>query len=559
MNRIFWALIFSFGFLVSQKSFSAPLKALELLPVQDQGRIKPYDTFARESLELVYGKQNYQGKPATEIIMTWLLDPVSWQERKIVEIKHHLVKEGLKLDVLEKYFSVQEILSNDRISLLMQQLNQKREEKAKLDPYFQALQRLEQQIYVLRSLANGSLLRLVPPAPSENPGDSMSQTWKSVAEFSESEHKLFSEVTGVFLKYLSLQVSTTKKDPSEIKQLTQDVFTKVGAFSEYAKKQNPGLYPAATDIELEVHYNQFHPFRWAYIAYLLAFLAVVLSWIFKRSLFYQAAWVVSLVGFLMHIYGFCLRVYLTGRPPVSNMYETVVWVGFGAMVFSMIIELTYKWRFILMAGTAVAAFCLIVADTAPIILDPSLTPLEPVLRSNFWLMTHVLTITISYAAFFLAMACADIGLYFFIKDPQKYQPQIKAIVLSVYRAMQIGVGLLAPGIILGGIWADYSWGRFWGWDPKETWALIALLGYVAVLHGRVAGLLKDFGILVSGILTFSLVIMAWYGVNFILGAGLHSYGFGAGGVEYVASFVAIHILYVCYASVLYRDRKRSIQ
>lgn len=119
------------------------------------------------------------------------------------------------------------------------------------------------------------------------------------------------------------------------------------------------------------------------------------------------------------------------------------------------------------------------------------------------------------------------------------------------------MALLAPGIILGGIWADYSWGRFWGWDPKETWALIALLGYLAVLHGRVIGLIKDFGMVVCAIVTFSLVIMAWYGVNYVLGAGLHSYGFGAGGVEYVSAFVAVHLLFAIFVGVVRSSRLKA--
>ncbi|MCB0379328.1 MAG: cytochrome c biogenesis protein CcsA [Bdellovibrionales bacterium] len=106
---------------------------------------------------------------------------------------------------------------------------------------------------------------------------------------------------------------------------------------------------------------------------------------------------------------------------------------------------------------------------------------------------------------------------------------------------------MAAGTILGGVWADYSWGRFWGWDPKETWAFIALMGYLALLHARLVGWVKDFGILAGSVVSFSLVIMAWYGVNFVLGAGLHSYGFGAGGVEYVSAFVGLHIIYVVYA------------
>ena len=236
------------------------------------------------------------------------------------------------------------------------------------------------------------------------------------------------------------------------------------------------------------------------------------------------------------------------------MYESVVWVSFGTLIFSLGIEYFYRWRFVLFAGTLVSAACLILADSAPVVLDSSLQPLQAVLNSNFWLTTHVLTITISYAAFFLAFALGDIGLILYLMGENENNPKLKAITLGIYRAMQVGVGFLAPGIILGGIWADYSWGRFWGWDPKETWALIVLLGYIAILHGRIAGLIKAYGMVVWSIVAFSLVIMAWYGVNYVLGAGLHSYGFGAGGVEYVAGFVGAHLLFVVFVSVLRKMR-----
>ena len=195
---------------------------------------------------------------------------------------------------------------------------------------------------------------------------------------------------------------------------------------------------------------------------------------------------------------------------------------------------------------------------APTILDPTLQPLEPVLRSNFWLTIHVLTITISYSAFFVAFVLGDLGLYYVLKGETQWKERLKSIVSAIYRAFQIGIVLLAAGIILGGIWADYSWGRFWGWDPKETWALIALLGYIAVLHGRINGMIRDFGMIVCAVVTFSLVIMAWYGVNYVLGAGLHSYGFGAGGVEYVSAFIFIHLVYVAVTSIIRKGRQKVI-
>ncbi len=133
-------------------------------------------------------------------------------------------------------------------------------------------------------------------------------------------------------------------------------------------------------------------------------------------------------------------------------------------------------------------------------------------------------------------------------------PRIEALTIAIYRCMQVGVVLLAAGTILGGVWADYSWGRFWGWDPKETWALIALLGYLALLHARLSGWVKNVGMLVGSVASFILVIMAWYGVNFVLGAGLHSYGFGAGGVEYVSAFVLANLAFVGYAYAMNRAR-----
>ena len=118
--------------------------------------------------------------------------------------------------------------------------------------------------------------------------------------------------------------------------------------------------------------------------------------------------------------------------------------------------------------------------------------------------------------------------------------------------IQLGVFLLTAGIILGGVWADYSWGRFWGWDPKETWALIADVGFIAILHARYVGWLKHFGLLAASTIAYLLVIMAWYGVNFILATGLHSYGFSSGGTAMVVTFVSLQLALFSVAIIRYR-------
>jgi ABC-type transport system involved in cytochrome c biogenesis permease subunit len=168
-------------------------------------------------------------------------------------------------------------------------------------------------------------------------------------------------------------------------------------------------------------------------------------------------------------------------------------------------------------------------------------PIVAVLRSNFWLTIHVLTITISYAAFTIAMLLGNFALIRTLLG-KSGSGLNKTLGHFSYRMIQLGVFLITVGIILGGVWADYSWGRFWGWDPKETCALIADLGYLMILHARFVGWLKDFGILFCSTAAYLLVIMAWYGVNFILASGLHSYGFSSGGTLLVVSFLSAQLL-----------------
>ncbi len=543
---LFFVQTFFFGSLSSAVTLKEG-ETLRALPIQADGRIKPFDTFSREMLEIVYGKGSFEGRKAHEIILTWMLSPTAWENKELFEVRNHEVLKALGLDSNRKRFKGSEVFGNEKFTLLRQELREKRESKEKLTPYFQALQRLENQYFVFTEMATGRLMKVVPIPGSEN--------WKSVAELEGEPQKAFMDMSGKFISYIAAIAES--QSGSGLSEKAQALDQSVKQFQEVARQQNPQVYANEDKIQMELHYNLFHPFRWAYIFYFIAAAFILILWVFKKNSWMKGAWALVAIGFFLHTYGFALRVYLTGRPPVSNMYETVVWMAWGAVVFSSILEMIYKFRFTLLAGTLAGFIGMVVADSAPIILDPSLQPLEPVLRSNYWLIVHVMTITISYAAFTLAFILGDIGLFYFLQGEEKNKAKIKELVMAVYRSMQIGVVFLAPGIILGGIWADYSWGRFWGWDPKETWALIALLGYIAVLHGRLVGWIRDFGMVVSGIMTFSLVIMAWYGVNFVLGAGLHSYGFGAGGVEYVSGFVIAHFLAIIYVAVLRQSRAKA--
>jgi cytochrome c-type biogenesis protein CcsB len=517
--------------------------SMETLPVQNGGRLKPFDTYARETLTLMYGRSTYrpsEDKPAHEaskIVSTWMMVPEAWMGKPFVRLDHFGLKKALGFEEEQKFFSPEQILKSTRFGVILSELNTKRQLKEKLNPFDQAVQKLESQMGFFHEVRMGAL-RI---APSKDPA---ATTWLSVAELEASQKELFFNV----LKDYSATFTSEEASPEAV-QRSKD---SVRAFVESVRANNPALYPDAAKMSIELHYNAFSPFLKSAIFYGLAVLLMFFGLLFSRQYFITAAWVSTGLAFVLHTYGFALRVYLTERPPVSNMFETVIWVAWGTIVFTAWLSFVKKKKYILLSGTLVATLAMIVANSAPAILDATLQPLEPVLRSNLWLIIHVMTITLSYAAFFLALGIGNVALFHVIRGAKVQSQEINDYVDTCYKSLQVGVVLLAAGTILGGVWADYSWGRFWGWDPKETWALIALLGYLALLHARLGGLIKNFGMLAGAIIAFNLVVMAWYGVNFVLGAGLHTYGFGAGGIEYVAAFVGLQFLYVVYAGLMIR-------
>lgn len=527
----------------------------ETLPLQNGGRLKPFDTFARETLMLLHGRAQYkkegetsksepQSRKASHVVATMLLAPDVWEEIPFVRVDHLGLKKAMTLPEDQKFFKPSELIKNPRFGVLLGDLTTKRTAKEKLNPFDQAAQRLESQLLLFHEIQNGGL-RLAPPTEADK------STWVALADLTDVQKELFFKSLKSFVVTFTAESGNT---PEAQRVLAEDV----SAFVAGTRANNPSLYPSLKTMDIERHYNSLEPFQWSWVFYAAAAVLMFLGGLFAQKWIYVISWVTTGVAFLLHTYGFALRVYITERPPVSNMYETVVWVAWGVVIFTAVFSLIKKKSYILLSGATVAAFCMVVADRAPLILDGTLQPLEPVLRSNLWLIIHVMTITLSYAAFFLALGISNVALIHVVRGESINSPLIRDYVDTCYKALQVGVVLLAAGTILGGVWADYSWGRFWGWDPKETWALIALLGYLALLHGRLAGLVKNFGMLAGSIIAFNLVVMAWYGVNFVLGAGLHSYGFGAGGIEYVAAFVALQFLFVFFAYMMISKEKKSI-
>jgi len=524
-----------------QNAFSAPEKregfswdSVKSWAIQDRGRIKPYDTFARESLTFITGKTSWKGMSAVEVSFGWLvaLDK-EWEEEEFVRVDYKPLKEKLGLEVSRQYFRPIEVRSVEGLDKLVREASQKQGRKERLSSLEKKALELENKRSLLDAIVGGTALVVLP-----NP-KGLEESWFPLSELTDGGSIPYTnEAKNSFALALRQMVdaflsrNATEWNSSSLvvqKLLRQDLAE--------------GKYPTSQVLGREIRYNETRPFRWAWISYILALIFLLSGLVTQKTILKNAGVGLLLLGFGIHSYGFIIRCLIAGRPPVTNMYESVVWVSWGAILFSFLIWFAYKNLIIPTTALVFTVACLVMADNLPSVLDPGIHPLVPVLRSNFWLTIHVLCITLSYAAFAVSTCLGNLNLGLYIFSPMKTE-SIQQNILFMYRAMQIGVVLLAAGTILGGVWADYSWGRFWGWDPKEVWALIALLFYVAVLHGRFTGWLKGFGFVAATVLSFLGVVMAWYGVNFVLGVGLHSYGFGSGGVSYVLTYLVIQVLFV---------------
>ncbi len=514
-------------------------KKIAQVPIQDRGRVKPLETFAMETVRYVTHRTSWKGRPAVEVLFGWITSfEKEWKEEPILKIDHQPLKRALGLNPDLAYFTLDEIEQNAELTKLVQAAMEKEQAKEKQDELGKKVLQIQNQRGLLESIITGRSLTLLP-----NP-QGLHQPWFSLTILSDDPGSLpYAREKTMALSENVKNILTHFIDGNAVQWNDE-----TGKLQNQLREVANGAYPSTTHLKIESHYNSLHPFRMAWILYTLAFFTL-LAFQLSKIKGTKAVGIASLVaGFLMHTYGFGLRCYIAERPPVTNMYESVIWVTWGCVLFSLMIGYAYKNLLIPSAALVFSIVGLVLADNIPIVLDPSINPLEPVLRSNFWLTIHVLTITLSYAAFAVSLCLGNVVIGNYLFRPHAVD-SIQTSSLFMYRAMQIGVILLAAGTILGGVWADYSWGRFWGWDPKEVWALIALLLYLAVLHGRFTGWLKGFGFATVTILSFLGVLMAWYGVNFVLGVGLHSYGFGTGGMPWVVTYVLIQCLFIVVAYI----------
>ncbi len=307
---------------------------------------------------------------------------------------------------------------------------------------------------------------------------------------------------------------------------------------------------------VEQIFNFIEPFYIAAAGYVMAFLAVLISWIRWPDKMNQASLWLILTCAIIHTVGIALRIYIIGYAPVINLYSSAIFVGWGAVLLAIGLELIFKNGIGNACASIIGFSTLLVAHHLSADGD-TLEMLRAVLDNNFWLATHVIIITLGYSATFLAGAIGFIFILMSVLTDRIDKRSARSIGTMVYGIICFAMLFSFVGTILGGIWADQSWGRFWGWDPKENGALLIVIWNAIILHCRWGGFVRTRGTMMMAVFGNVVFSWSWFGTN-MLGIGLHAYGFMDQAFKYLAAFVGLQLLVIALAALPPKNWKSKI-
>jgi len=314
------------------------------------------------------------------------------------------------------------------------------------------------------------------------------------------------------------------------------------ALKDFRARLVPEQSKALAKARAESFFNQMEPFYNAMVIYVLAGLLACFSWFnLSETLRRSSVWLIGL-AFVIHTIGLVYRMVLEGRPPVTNLYSSAIFIGWGAVFLGLILEKFYKNGIGSVVSAAIGFITLIIAHHLALEGD-TMEMMRAVLDSNFWLTVHVITVTIGYVGTFLA---GFLGLIYILRGfftKTLDADTAKALARMIYGIVCFGTLFSFIGTVTGGIWADQSWGRFWGWDPKENGALIIVLWNALILHLRWGGLIRERGLVNCAIFGNIVTAWSWFGVN-MLGIGLHSYGFTEAAFKWLMLFVVSQLVFI---------------
>ena len=522
------------------------------LVVQDDGgRLKPFSTTTSEVLRKVSRKSEYKGLNSNQVVLGMLQNPYLWQLAPMIKVNNDELQEKLGLE--DKYTSFLSFFSDEAKYVLTNDVEVAYAKKpAERSKYDKEVMNVDERVNICYMVYNGSFMRFFPIP------DDVNNKWISPSMnqgLLMGDDSLF--VNNILpIYYKSLQQALNDGDY----EVPNNTLT---AIKNYQLKFGSAVYPSDMKIESEVFYNEFKVFNRLSYYYAIVGLIMILLLIQQilkerkwRNYIIKFAFVLVGIGFLAHTVGLMGRWFISGHAPWSNAYESVIYIAWATILAGFIFS---RKSLMTVAATAILSSLLLMV-AALNWLDPEITNLVPVLDS-YWLIIHVAIITASYGFLALGALLGLLNLILMVIQSSTNKSRIVASLkeLTFINEMSITTGLfmLSVGTFLGGIWANESWGRYWGWDPKETWALASMLIYIFVLHMRFIPKIKGiFAFNLASIVAYSSIIMTYFGVNFYL-SGLHSYA--KGDPMPIPSFVYYSIVIVTLVAVLAKWRQKQLR
>ena len=555
------------------------LSSFGKVPVLVGGRVKPLDTVARNSLLIIHGKQELRLADGKRIsAMQWLTD-VIFNAGAVDEQPAFVIHHPEVLGLFGWEQGARKNFSYKELSPFLRQIEEQGSQSEKLQSaerssYQSAILNLRNALMLYQKLKNsiqpegaqnfiGELERFLAAVPEggkaarqREAGESFDQAkLEAVAE----AVRRYEEMSGMAY----ILAVPPRSDSNQWHSIGDSLLQSIGAgeihpvvrlyagigdahrsgdsaqFNEHVTALRSWMTkekPAATSrSSFEFLFNRLQPFSHSMTLYVLAFLLACGSWLAWSDTLRRSAFYLLLLSLAVHTFGILARMYLQERPPVTNLYSSAVFIGWGTVVVALILERTYRDGIGAVCAGAVGFGTLIIAHHLAGSGD-TLEMLQAVLDTNIWLATHVVAITTGYSAMFLAGMLAIIYIVrgFFTRS-------LDSRTAASLTRMTYGVVCFATlfsfvGTVLGGIWADQSWGRFWGWDPKENGALLIVLWCAIILHARWGGFIAQRGLMVMAIFGNIITSFSWFGVN-MLGVGLHSYGFMQKAFPWLVGFI----------------------
>jgi cytochrome c-type biogenesis protein CcsB len=507
------ALVLAFAASVAQAAPAAQpdADALARLPVQHDGRSMPFATLALEAVWHVTGSYAWNGEEPVVTVSSWMFDGQRAANMPLVKLDSPDLAVAVGLPSGAKYASFSQLVSNQRVRGLMMQAHREAQAERPRKGVLADAEKLEERLVWMQGFIEKETLRAIP----------------------------------------------VKGDP----KAKWGVPTQMASAADLvALSTGPRLegWPSAEAIEREITYKNVRPARLSWIVLLAALVLSLAAWNSKKKILDVLAFVGLLGGFAVMSWGLATRWMVAGRIPASNMYESLLWLAWGVGLFAVVAFALMRGsgRLVVLNANAMAALTMALTDLLPI--DRFIHPMPPVLSGTPWLAIHVPIIMVGYSVLALGLVIAHMQIGFTIFAPRRRDLTNKMYDL-LYWYMHVGNILLIAGILTGSIWAASSWGRYWGWDPKEVWSLVAFLAYMAILHGKFDKLFGQFGVAALSIVAFQTILMTYLGVNYVLGTGLHSYGFGDSPVvKWMIVALVVESAFVLWGWAAYKRQQAAL-